>query len=292
MEIEEPITVKSPRGRAGRQEQRHHQQADQAGHLRHDQPGPRPRHRRDAGAGVRASSCRSGPGDAGGSAWKPSSRQRARRRRTWSPGRRWSPSSATSTTARPACWTRSATPTWPPARPAASRSTPPPGWSTAGRGRDGQARHVHRHARPPGVHEHACPRGEHDRRGRAGGQSPPRACSRRRSSRSTTPGPPSVPIVVAMNKIDRADANPDMVLGQLAAQGLNPVEWGGDVEVDPHQRHHRPGHPRTDRNPRLQSQLMELKADPTAPARGTVIESLDRSRASAPSPPSSCRTAR
>ncbi|HEY1595951.1 MAG TPA: translation initiation factor IF-2 N-terminal domain-containing protein, partial [Thermoleophilaceae bacterium] len=34
------------------------------------------------------------------------------------------------------------------------------------------------------------------------------------------------PIVVAMNKIDRPDANPDMVLGQLAAQGLNPTEWG------------------------------------------------------------------
>src|SRR5206468_6018467 len=36
-----------------------------------------------------------------------------------------------------------------------------------------------------------------------------------------------VPIVVAMNKIDRPDANPDMVLGQLAKEGLNPVEWGG-----------------------------------------------------------------
>ena len=35
-----------------------------------------------------------------------------------------------------------------------------------------------------------------------------------------------MPIVVAMNKIDRADANPDMVLGQLASHGLNPVEWG------------------------------------------------------------------
>ena len=40
-----------------------------------------------------------------------------------------------------------------------------------------------------------------------------------------------VPIVVAMNKIDRPDANPDKVLGQLAAQDLNPVEWGGDTEV-------------------------------------------------------------
>ena len=40
-----------------------------------------------------------------------------------------------------------------------------------------------------------------------------------------------VPIVVAMNKIDRADANEQQVLGQLAANGLNPVEWGGDTEV-------------------------------------------------------------
>jgi translation initiation factor IF-2 len=40
-----------------------------------------------------------------------------------------------------------------------------------------------------------------------------------------------VPMVVAMNKIDRPDANPDMVLGQLAAQGLNPIEYGGDTEV-------------------------------------------------------------
>src|SRR6185436_17869542 len=40
-----------------------------------------------------------------------------------------------------------------------------------------------------------------------------------------------VPIVVAMNKIDRPDANPDMVLGQLAAQGLNPIEYGGETEV-------------------------------------------------------------
>src|SRR4029434_3781597 len=40
-----------------------------------------------------------------------------------------------------------------------------------------------------------------------------------------------VPIVVAMNKIDRPDANEQQVLGQLAANGLNPVEWGGDTEV-------------------------------------------------------------
>src|SRR5207302_175134 len=40
-----------------------------------------------------------------------------------------------------------------------------------------------------------------------------------------------VPIIVAMNKIDRPDTNEQQVLGQLAANGLNPVEWGGDIEV-------------------------------------------------------------
>ncbi len=40
-----------------------------------------------------------------------------------------------------------------------------------------------------------------------------------------------VPIIVAMNKIDKEGADPDRVLGQLAEHGLNPVEWGGDVEV-------------------------------------------------------------
>src|SRR5207302_2429998 len=40
-----------------------------------------------------------------------------------------------------------------------------------------------------------------------------------------------VPIVVAVNKIDLPDANPDRVLGELATEGLQPEEWGGDVQV-------------------------------------------------------------
>ena len=40
-----------------------------------------------------------------------------------------------------------------------------------------------------------------------------------------------VPIVVAVNKIDLPDANPDRVLGELAAEGLQPEEWGGDDAV-------------------------------------------------------------
>jgi translation initiation factor IF-2 len=81
-----------------------------------------------------------------------------------------------------------------------------------------------------------------------------------------------VPIVVALNKIDRPDANPDMVLGQLAAQGLNPVEWGGDIEVIRTSAITGQGIKELIEILDYQAELLELKADPTAPARGTVIE--------------------
>ncbi len=82
-----------------------------------------------------------------------------------------------------------------------------------------------------------------------------------------------VPIVVAMNKIDRAEANPDMVLGQLAAQNLNPVEWGGTTEVVRTSALTGQGVKELIEILDYQSQLLELKADPTSPARGTVVES-------------------
>ena len=81
-----------------------------------------------------------------------------------------------------------------------------------------------------------------------------------------------VPIVVAMNKIDRPDANPDMVLGQLAAQGLNATEWGGDTEVVRTSATTGQGIKELIEILDLQSQIMELKAAPAMPARGTVIE--------------------
>jgi translation initiation factor IF-2 len=82
-----------------------------------------------------------------------------------------------------------------------------------------------------------------------------------------------VPIVVAMNKIDRNEAQPDMVLGQLAGQNLNPVEWGGDTEVIRTSATTGQGIPELLETLEYQSELLELKADPTAPARGSVIES-------------------
>ncbi len=82
-----------------------------------------------------------------------------------------------------------------------------------------------------------------------------------------------VPLVVALNKIDRPDANEQMVLGQLAAQGLNPVEWGGDTEVVRTSATTGQGIQELIEILDYQSELLELKADPTAPAVGTVIES-------------------
>lgn len=82
-----------------------------------------------------------------------------------------------------------------------------------------------------------------------------------------------VPIVVAMNKIDRVDANADMILGQLAKEGINPVEWGGDTEVIRTSATTGQGIKELIEMLDYQSELLELKTDPKAPARGTVIES-------------------
>ncbi len=82
-----------------------------------------------------------------------------------------------------------------------------------------------------------------------------------------------VPLVVAMNKIDREDAQPDKVLGQLAAQGLNPVEWGGETEVIRTSAVTGQGIKELIEMLAYQSDLLDLKSDPTAPARGSVIES-------------------
>ncbi len=82
-----------------------------------------------------------------------------------------------------------------------------------------------------------------------------------------------VPIVVAMNKIDRPDANDQKVLGELAANGLNATEWGGDTEVIRTSATTGQGIKELIEILDYQSQLLELKSNPTGPARGTVIES-------------------
>ncbi|MEQ9096703.1 MAG: translation initiation factor IF-2 [Phycisphaerales bacterium] len=85
-----------------------------------------------------------------------------------------------------------------------------------------------------------------------------------------------VPIVVALNKIDRpqaTDAKIQEILGQLAQHELNPVDWGGDVEVIRTSAHTGQGIQELLETLDFQAQLLELKADFGGAARGTVIES-------------------
>jgi translation initiation factor IF-2 len=85
-----------------------------------------------------------------------------------------------------------------------------------------------------------------------------------------------VPIVVALNKIDKpeaTDSNIQKILGQLAEQGLNPAEWGGDTEVVRTSATAGKGIQDLLEVLDYQSQLLELTCDHGGPARGTVIES-------------------
>jgi translation initiation factor IF-2 len=83
-----------------------------------------------------------------------------------------------------------------------------------------------------------------------------------------------VPIVVAVNKIDLPDANPDRVLAELAQEGLQPAEWGGDVEVA--RVSAKQGEGLDDLLERILlvgDALVDLRANPNAEASGPVIES-------------------
>ncbi|HEY8476010.1 MAG TPA: translation initiation factor IF-2 [Chloroflexota bacterium] len=88
-----------------------------------------------------------------------------------------------------------------------------------------------------------------------------------------------VPIVVALNKIDKPNANPQRVKTQLAEVGLVPVEFGGDVEVVPVSAKQRIGIDQLLEVILAVADLQELRADPDRPASGTVIEAkLDKAR--------------
>jgi len=88
-----------------------------------------------------------------------------------------------------------------------------------------------------------------------------------------------VPIIVAVNKIDKPGANPQQVLTQLAERGLIPEAWGGQtiyVEVSAKKRL---GLEDLLEMILLQAEVLELKANPNKPCRGTIVESkLDRGR--------------
>ena len=90
-----------------------------------------------------------------------------------------------------------------------------------------------------------------------------------------------VPIVVAINKIDKPDANPDRVRQELATQGLNPVEWGGETEMVQVSAKKRENLETLLETILLTSDILNLRASPTRLASGVVLEAkLDRGRGS------------
>jgi translation initiation factor IF-2 len=90
-----------------------------------------------------------------------------------------------------------------------------------------------------------------------------------------------VPIVVAVNKIDRPSANPDRVMTELSERGLVPEAWGGDTPFVQVSALKNIGIDELLDVIQLLSEINEFKANPNRLARGTVIEaSLDKGRGS------------
>ena len=88
-----------------------------------------------------------------------------------------------------------------------------------------------------------------------------------------------VPIIVAINKIDKPGANPEKVKGELSELGLIPEDWGGETICINISAKEKIGIEELLEMMALQAELMELKADPNRPARGHVIEAnLDKGR--------------
>jgi translation initiation factor IF-2 len=82
-----------------------------------------------------------------------------------------------------------------------------------------------------------------------------------------------VPILVAVNKIDRPDANPDRVRTELVNQGLQPEEWGGDTIFEDVSAKAKTNLDKLLESILLQADVLDLKANPAADASGVIIES-------------------
>jgi len=88
-----------------------------------------------------------------------------------------------------------------------------------------------------------------------------------------------VPIIVAINKMDKPNANPERVKKQLSEAGLDLEEWGGNVICVPVSAKEKTGIEELLDSILLVADLAEIKANPNRPAVGTVIEAkLDKSR--------------
>jgi len=88
-----------------------------------------------------------------------------------------------------------------------------------------------------------------------------------------------MPIIVAVNKIDKESADPDRVKNEMAAKDVIPEDWGGDVQFVNVSAHTGEGIDALLDAVLLQAEMLELKAARDVPAKGVVIESrLDRGR--------------
>ena len=103
---------------------------------------------------------------------------------------------------------------------------------------------------------------------------------------ATTNGTPAdfaksagVPLVVAINKIDKPEANPERVKQELVAEGVVPEEYGGDSPFIPVSAKAGTGIDDLLENVLLQAEVLELKAPKDAAAKGLVIEArLDKGK--------------
>ncbi|MGH9947596.1 MAG: translation initiation factor IF-2 [Pyrinomonadaceae bacterium] len=88
-----------------------------------------------------------------------------------------------------------------------------------------------------------------------------------------------VPIIVAINKIDKPDASPDKVKQGLAVLGLQPIDWGGDTEMVAVSAKKHENLDALLETVLLQADILDLKASPTRRASGVVLEAkLDKGR--------------
>ncbi|MCI6542243.1 MAG: translation initiation factor IF-2 [Firmicutes bacterium] len=89
----------------------------------------------------------------------------------------------------------------------------------------------------------------------------------------------NVPMIVAINKMDKPEANPERVKQQLAEKGILPEEWGGDTIFVPISAKQGTGIDKLLETILLVAEVQELKADPSRMATGVVIEAeLDKNR--------------
>ncbi len=89
----------------------------------------------------------------------------------------------------------------------------------------------------------------------------------------------NIPIVVAINKMDKPGANPDRIMQQITEYDLVPEEWGGDTVMCPISAKTGEGIDKLLEMVLLTAEMQELKANPNRLAKGTVIEArLDKSR--------------